>query len=313
MMRFLFFVPLLGALGLIFALYSIFFKPIIKDAQGNSQTFSQAMDSLKEDINKIKSQQDTLLGIISTQKDDLIAQAEKAAKLSQQINQNDFNDVDLVSLKESIDMFNHQALDLAGNETAIIAFNDQLKSGIAALETQIRSIDMMEILKPKSDVGPRLDALKIQVAKLTEVQKQIIEKSKEYNLQSKEISNELKIKLQDHAQAIANSKSDKAVLVAARVNDFVNAQKDIVIKANEQAMTIDDMRQQNAQQVESAKERVQRLVGQLKDRMEEAKDRAQQAKDKVQDSQDKMIDARAKAEEARQRTKDLQQMLKDRR
>ena len=299
MIRLLYLAPFIGVVGLVIICYTIFVKPVAVNNKGEEVSATVAIEELKADLKKVITQQDLLASSIEAQRKDLLKESANASKLYDHTNSLEFQDMDLVKLKTSVNDFNQQALELAGNETAIIAFNDQLRDGVAALDKQISKIDFKDLLHPKSEVSNRLNSLKIQVAKLVELQKGIIAKSNEYNQRSREAIKDLKVKLIEQSQNMAALKTDRSAVLEQKIKDTISNQDQVLQNIEEQAKTLNTVRQQNMEQMEVSKERVTAMMEQMRSKMEDVKDKMETAKDRARD--------------ARDRAKDLQQQLKDRR
>lgn len=319
MIRLLYLAPLIAVFGFIIAIYMVFFRPVTTNNRGESLSASASVDGLKSDFEKLKQQQDLLAGTLEAHKQGLILESANATKLYDQANRNEFEDMDLIALKQSITDFNRQALELAGNETAIIAFNDQLREGIASLDRQIRAIDITDLLKPKDDVNNRLNSLKVQVAKLAELQREIIAKSKEYNERSRETVAQMKQKLTEQGIKLKEMKSDRTALLEQKIQDSIATKDDMLQHIVEQSLGLEELRKQNLEQLENSRERVKEMMEKMRDRMEDVRDKMadnrdkmRDARDKAQDAKDRAEDARDRAEDAKQRAKDMQQTLRDR-
>ncbi len=298
MIRLLYLSPVIAIIGFLFAGYLAFYRPVTMNNQGKNISASQAIEDIKGTLQMVKIQQDLLAGSLVAQKNDLIEESTNASKLYEQVSNNQFEDMDLVKLKASINDFNQQALDLASDQNALIQFNDQLRDGIAALDKQVRKVDIAQLLRPKHEVENGLNAMRIQTAKLVELQREIIEKSRNYNERAKESIMDMKAKLKEQSQNIAALKTDRSAVLQEKINDTISRQDDMLSHVKEQEASLNEVRKQNLEQLESSKERVAAMVEQMKDRMA--------------DVRDKMQDAKEKARDARERAKDMQQALKDR-
>ncbi len=313
MVRLLYLAPVIAVIGIVLVLYMIFLRPVAKNAKGEDVSATVALDEIKTDLKKVKEQQDILAGNMEAQKQGLLLESTNATKLYEQASRDEFHDLDLVKLKESISVFNSQALELAGNETAIIQFNDQLREGIAGLDKQIREIDLNDLLRPKEDVGNRLNSLKIQVSKLVELQKAIIEKSKEYNDRSRESVQALKVTLREQAQNIAGLKTDRTAVLEEKIQKTMASQEEMLLHIKEQEGTLMNIRLQNLEQMRISKERVASLLEQMKDKIATDRDKNEDNKAKMLDAKDRLESAQERARDSRERTREMQELLKDRR
>ncbi len=312
MIRLLYLAPVIAIIGAIMVTYMIFFRPIVKNSKGQSLTASVAINEIKDSIKKFKEQQDILGGSMTEQRDDLIKQSTSVAKLYEQANREEYQDFDLFKLKEAINEFNGRALELAGNETAIIKFNDQLREGIAGIDRQVKDIDIADLLRPKEDLANRLTSLKIQVSQLVEMQKAIIEKSREYNNRARDSVENIHNVLLEQSAAIAAMKTDKTGILEIKIQEILDNEKEVLSRIKERQQDLAEMRQQNLDQMKSSKERVSQLMEQMRDRMDEVHDKIEDNTDKLRVVKDKMNDAKERAQAAKERAEDMKQALRER-